>query len=287
MSRQVSKYLFGIDLDGTLLNPLGEVADRTKQAIHAVLKDGHRVAFATGRNFIEARPVFESVAHHDLAVLVSGAVVCDTRTGDWLKHSPMNATLAGELCETIEATGHAAVAFQDRSVAGFDYMISQGREVHPSLRVWFTMAGLLTVYRPDMGKQDHSKTIRISTVTEVEVAKQIRSAVEKRFVGRAYLHGILVPHDGVEILEMFDPNVNKWEGLKYVADVHGIATQNIICVGDDSNDLPMLRAATLSLAMGNARAEVKQAAKHVIGTNADDGLAVFLEQWLSGPTRFA
>jgi len=39
--------------------------------------------------------------------------------------------------------------------------------------------------------------------------------------------------------------------------------------------------------MGNARAEVKQAAKDVIGTNADDGLAVFLEQWLSGPTRFA
>ena len=56
--------------------------------------------------------------------------------------------------------------------------------------------------------------------------------------------------------------------------------EKIICIGDDSNDLPMLRAATLSLAMGNGRAEAKAAAKKVIGTNADDGLAEFLETWL-------
>ena len=44
------------------------------------------------------------------------------------------------------------------------------------------------------------------------------------------------------------------------------------------NDLPMLTQAGLGVAMGNARDEVKQAARRVIGSNRDDGLAIFLEE---------
>jgi len=69
------------------------------------------------------------------------------------------------------------------------------------------------------------------------------------------------------VLEIFDPAVNKWEGVLHVARRHSIRPDEIVAIGDDLNDIPMLRSAGLGVAMGNARPEVQAAAKRVIGAN--------------------
>lgn len=281
VAEQREKYLFGIDLDGTLLNPAGAVSDRTKAAIHAVLKAGHKVAFATGRNYIEAREIFEIVGHHDLAVLVSGAIVVDTRVRQTVHRSTMDPTLAGELCAAIESLGHAAVALQDRQHAGLDYLVSEGRNVHESLSSWLTLSGQILEQRPKLADEDHTHTLRVSTVLDYAPAAELMAVVEKDFGRRAYVHGIVVASDGVEIIEMFDPLVNKWLGLKRVADHHGVSHERIVAIGDDMNDLAMIEQSKFGIAMGNARTDVKNVAKRTIGSNADDGLAEFLEEWLN------
>ena len=270
-------WLFGLDLDGTALSPAGEVEPRTAAAIRGVLAAGHRVAFATGRNFIEARPIFAAVGHFDLAVLVSGAVIVDTSTGHSVRRSTMNAILAAELCAAIEAAGHAAVAFQDKHAAGDDYLVSAGRPVHESLGVWMALSGQSIVERDDLGTYKHEHTFRISTVLDVDTAQQLKAAIGEQFGNRAYVHGVRVQHDGTEIIEIFDPRVNKWQGLLDVADLHGINPAHIVAVGDDQNDLPMLRNAPIGVVMGNARDEVKAASPYIAQSNAAMGLAIFLE----------
>ena len=275
------QYLFGIDLDGTLLSPRGKVTDRTRAAIQAVVAAGHKVCFATGRNYTEAELVFEAVGHRDLVTLVSGAIVADARTGEWLVRSAMHPSLAIELCATIERMGFAAVAFEDRRATGVDYLVSQDRAIHQSLNVWLELSGQRVERKPALAKLDHQHTLRVSTVSTYEEADAIRRVIEKEFGDRVYVHGVRVVSDGAEILEMFDPAVNKWQGLLWVAGKHGIPQERIIAIGDDTNDLPMLKNASLGCAMGQARDEVKQAADRVIGSNAVDGLAVFLEEWLA------
>jgi hydroxymethylpyrimidine pyrophosphatase-like HAD family hydrolase len=63
-----------------------------------------------------------------------------------------------------------------------------------------------------------------------------------------------------------------------VARRHDIDPSQIIAIGDDVNDVPMISRAGLGVAMGNARPEVQAIAKRVIGHNKDEGLAVFLEE---------
>ncbi len=277
------KYLFGIDLDGTLLNPAGEVSSRTKAAIQSILAAGHEVAFATGRNYTEARQIFEIVEHFDLAVLVSGAIVIDTRTRQTVHRSTMNPALAGELCDAIERLGHAAVALQDRYYTGVDYLVSQGREIHESLSGWLRLSGQILEERAKLADEDHTHTLRVSTVLDYAPAAELMALVEREFEKRAYVHSIVVASEGVEIIEMFDPIVNKWLGLKHVADQHGVPHGRIVAIGDDMNDLAMIERSSFGIAMGNARTDVKQAARKTIGSNADDGLARFLEQWLRSP----
>ena len=71
--------LIAIDLDGTLLSPLGQVTPRTKAAVHRCLEAGMLVCFATGRSFTESEMILEAVAHYDSAVFVGGAMVIDTK----------------------------------------------------------------------------------------------------------------------------------------------------------------------------------------------------------------
>ena len=87
-----------------------------------------------------------------------------------------------------------------------------------------------------------------------------------------------IPHKNVELMEIFDPSVNKWEGILHVARKHDVLPEEIVAIGDDFNDLHMIRNAGLGVAMGNAKPEVQRLAKRVIGTNEQEGLAQFLEE---------
>src|SRR6476620_3566894 len=113
-----------IDLDGTLLCPRGTVTDRVRGAIHQTLRAGLLVVFATGRNWTESRTVLEAVEHYDSAVFVGGAMVVDTKKQVVLHRMMMQPQLARELSAHLEEAGHAVLALQDTSNAGFDYLVT-------------------------------------------------------------------------------------------------------------------------------------------------------------------
>lgn len=73
-------------------------------------------------------------------------------------------------------------------------------------------------------------------------------------------------------------NVTKENAIERIADVCGFGMESIIAFGDDFADIGMLRFCGLGVAMGNAIDEVKIKADLVIGSNDEDGIAVFLEE---------
>jgi hypothetical protein len=271
--------MIAIDLDGTLLSPRGTVTQRTREAAHKALEAGLLVCFATGRNFTESSAVLDEVAHHGAAVFVGGAMVIDTKRRVTLHRTMMEPKLAAEICTELEAAGHAALALQDTATAGCDYLVSAAIEIDPETAAWMRVTN--AVWKPvgDLTQPNrHEHTIRVGMVSSREVIEPVKRSLEERFKERIYLQSVVVPTKNVEVLEVFDPSVNKWEGILLVARHHGIDPAEIIAIGDDVNDLHMIRNAGLGVAMGNARPEVRSIAKRVIGSNQDDGLAEFLEE---------
>lgn len=273
-------YLFAIDLDGTLLSPDETVTPRTRQAIHSLVRAGHRVCFATGRNYAESVEIIRSAGHETLCVVASGAVVVDAQTGNIVRRAFMHGHLARELVGAIEVMGLTALALQDRELAGVDYLVSHQPPMHAALTTWFERIDQIVQPHEALATHEHAHTMRVSTTVDVGLAANVRKQLIAQFKGRAYVHGILVPGWEVEVIELFDPTVNKWTGISHVAAEWGIPPQRVIAIGDDYNDLPMLTSAGLGIAMGNAREEIKQQVARVIGSNSDDGLAQFIEQWL-------
>src|SRR5687768_5482910 len=275
---QENYRMIAIDLDGTLLSPAGEVTTRVKAAVRKALDAGLLVCFATGRNWTESKTVLEAVEHYDSAVFVGGAMVVDTKREVVLHRMMMQPDLARELCGHMEAAGHAVLALQDTDAAGFDYLVTADVAVNEPTRHWMRVTAAKIVTVPRLADHPHPHTVRVGIVAPPAESAKVQWSLNEHFRDRIVCHSLFVPAYDVEVLEVFDPAVNKWEGVKLVAARHGIAPEQIIAIGDDVNDLPMIEHAGLGVAMGNARPEVLAVAKRVIGTNADEGLAQFLEE---------
>jgi hydroxymethylpyrimidine pyrophosphatase-like HAD family hydrolase len=63
----------------------------------------------------------------------------------------------------------------------------------------------------------------------------------------------------------------------------GLPAASAMAIGDGENDVGLLQAVGIGIAMGNAPASVKQAARYVTGSNDDDGVATALDRWLFNP----
>jgi len=279
----VKRYrLIAIDLDGTLLGLDGKLSKRTKSAVHRALASGLRVCFATGRNWTESRSVIEAVEHHDWAVFVGGAMVVDTKSGATVRRTLVEPKLAAEICAFIESKGHAALALQDTGMADADYLATADAPLNASTERWIRATGAVMQRVPQLGGHGHPYTVRVGLVAPTDVATAMLDELVARFGKRIVCHRVGVTPHGSDVLEIFGPTVNKWEGIRHIAEKHGVEQSQIIAVGDDVNDIAMIRSAGLGLAMGNAKPEVQAAADRVIGSNLDDGLAQFLEELVEG-----
>jgi hydroxymethylpyrimidine pyrophosphatase-like HAD family hydrolase len=85
-------------------------------------------------------------------------------------------------------------------------------------------------------------------------------------------------------LDVTHPDANKGAVVKYLADYYHIAPAQIATIGDMANDVLMFAHSGLSIAMGNASADVKRAARRVTGSNEADGFAEAVRRFIL-PTK--
>ena len=270
--------MIAIDLDGTLLGPRGEVTPRAKAAVHRALSAGLLVCFATGRNWTESKTVLDAVEHYASAVFAGGAMVIDTQKQVTLHRMMMAPDLARDVSRVFESEGHAVLALQDTGAAGVDYLVTGDLPLNEATTQWMGLTDAAVRRVGRLADDAHEHTVRVGIVAPRDEVRHCMRLLDAAFGDRIVQQDLAVPAYGVDVLEVFDVAVNKWEGILHVARRHGIEPAEIVAIGDDVNDLPMLRQAGLGVAMGNARAEAKAAAKLVIGTNAEEGLARFLEE---------
>lgn len=81
-------------------------------------------------------------------------------------------------------------------------------------------------------------------------------------------------------IEINRRGVNKGQGLRWLAKELGCTMENLVAIGDSDNDLTMLRAAGLGIAMANSRKNVRLTADAVTGSNTENGVAQAIERYI-------
>lgn len=270
--------LIVLDLDGTVLSPTGHVTPRTRAAIRATVESGIGVCIATGRSWWESRDVIAEAALDGPGVFAGGAIVNEMSGGTSLSDQTMHGDVARRVCEVIDRDGLAAMVLRDRNRDQPEWLIAAEHPMPPTVPEWLARHGSSFARVMGLVSADHAGTVRISTVAPIEQNARVAQALRAELGESIYLHEILVPTIGISVMEIFDATVNKWSGVQRVAQLRQIDERRIIAIGDDMNDLPMLRGAAIGVAMGNAREDVKLVANLTIASNAAEGLARYLEQ---------
>jgi hydroxymethylpyrimidine pyrophosphatase-like HAD family hydrolase len=74
--------------------------------------------------------------------------------------------------------------------------------------------------------------------------------------------------------------ITKAYGISLLAKDLGIEQEEVMCIGDEENDLPMIEYAGIGVAMANAISRVKEIADVVTDSNEEDGVAKVVEKYV-------
>lgn len=288
--------LLAIDLDGTLLDPSGRVPEANRRAIRAARAAGMIVTICTGRALVESRRALAHIEQEHPVIVCGGAMVADPASGRTLERFAMDTALVQRLVEYLGARGHPALLLKDPDPAGFDYLVVSPRglgDIDPSTRWWFDHQGIEARWAPGLHLDQHPEhTVRLGAYSTNTPIDALATDLRDRFGAGVMLQhftGALMPPDrvalgihSVHIVEVFNPQADKGQALERLARRLGIAPQRVAAIGDENNDLSMLRGAGLGIAMGNASAAVKAAAARHAPGNADAGVAHAIGRILNG-----
>jgi HAD superfamily hydrolase (TIGR01484 family) len=288
--------LLAIDLDGTLLGGSGVVSAVNAKAVQAARDAGVRVVICTGRGLAEARVGIDGIKQREPVVVAGGSITADPVSGRTIHRATMDEELVHEGVQTLHEHGHAALVLKDRADAGYDYLVVHGEENHeldPVTNWWFSTMGVHVRSVKTLHEDEHPEhTVRIGACAPSGVLTSMEAQLRKKFGERAVLHNfpaVVAPHEAREhagkvmhVLEVFDSQATKWRAIERLAKDWGIEHRRIAAIGDEINDLDMIRGAGLGIAMGNAIAAVKAAAKRETKSNREDGVAWAIERVMSG-----
>jgi len=264
-STDVARLLL-FDLDGTLLSPSRQVSAANAGALRAAMARGIRVGFATGRSRRSVQPWVTELQPNAPLILLNGGMVWDpTARSALLEHRLPRADARAAL-ETIAELGvHANLYFGDEIVIARPCRTSRASEVKDG--VPHTPVGDLLAY---FDKQP-SAPLKILCIDEsggIEaLAERIRPGLKA---------GSVLVHSEPTYLEVLPPGVNKGAALAAVTEHTGIEPSEVIAFGDSLNDIELLAASGLGVAMGNSHPRARQCADLVIGPNDSDAIATFL-----------
>jgi hydroxymethylpyrimidine pyrophosphatase-like HAD family hydrolase len=87
------------------------------------------------------------------------------------------------------------------------------------------------------------------------------------------------------LVQILANNADKTHALRYLATHLGMDMADVIAIGDDINDVDMIRDAGLGIAVANAVPAVKAVAKRITLSNDEDGVAVIIEELLQEVVR--
>jgi Cof subfamily protein (haloacid dehalogenase superfamily) len=275
------KYrLLAIDVDGTLLGPDHEISPSTSHALLEAIAAGWIVCICTGRNYTEAKPYLQQLESRGPGVFVSGAIACDVQTGRTLFRHEIRPETARQIVELYRASGYGVLVLSDPHAAGWEYVHLPGEREHPRLSVW--LSNTPCDVRDLSEVPDWDAVLRIGVIGDSDELADIHRQISTRFGQQINHHTIRVPNHNMTVHETLAPEANKWNAVRRVGTALGIEKDRIIAIGDDVNDVPMLRGAGLGVAMGNASNATRRAADIIIPPNTQDGLAIFLRRLLSG-----
>ncbi len=262
------------DLDGTLISRAHKISTEDQQAIAEARRMGLEVTVCTGRSTRESLDIIAPLELTGEGVFVTGAAISSLADGHTRVARGLAPELVAELVDFFAQFGHAVLLLVDTPAPGnIHYVITSHGPIHAATEEWLLRNKMQATLLNEKEACQTGVILRAGIVVNLPQSPRIVQELDAKFAERASFLALRAPLFDCHVIEVFAADVNKWTGVKCLCQRMGIAPESVVTIGDDVNDMSMLRGAALSFAMDNAAAEVKAAAKRTTLKQSESGVA--------------
>lgn len=271
--------LYVSDLDGTLLGSDSRVSARSASIISDLSHQGAMITVATARTPATVVPLLSDTYTTPPAVVMTGCAY-------WLREQARFDSAV--FMPTVDVT--AALSFcRERGVSPFVYVMSadgstldvyhRERMLNRAEGSFWLERSQLRLKRFHIGQSVPDDAVGRTMLLYAMGAREPVCAAAEAFAATSECSVECYPdifNSEVYNLEIFPPRINKAAAILRLKETLG--AERLVVFGDNLNDLPMLAAADVAVAVGNALPEVKAAADIVIEPNYTDAVARFIAE---------
>ncbi len=262
-----TKYIF-LDIDGTLVDGNGIIPDSAAMAINTARSNGHKIFICSGRSRCEMHenimkvPLDGIIGSAGAYVEIDGKVVFDRPMTPDMNKKLFDYFLPKRMALFLETNDEFLV-----NDVGYDYVFEyiawcKGNDV-PYDKELFDL-----IKRLDNLEEHYDLPLnKLLFVTNDYTLDQVKADMSADFT--VVDSGIRLPGNSGELSE---PGMNKGRGIEFLIDHYNADMKDTIGVGDGENDMEMLKACEVGIAMGNANPVLKEIADYVTTDVNEDGL---------------
>lgn len=264
-----------LDIDGTLLDDSEQLSPRTAAAIARIRERGVQVMLATGRSHHGVRPIASALGLDVPSIVFNGAGVYDLRADRLVHCFTLPQHLVTGLIEFAHARDLVAVVARTEG----QYVRRAAPDEQPLL------TGFAHITQLPEAELPRTDVLRVTVFSlrhreSIELYRDVKQALADYPAYCTHFALSALPNyrsSDAQVVDVQPQCDGKAEALKLLSERFGIPAARVVAVGDAGNDVLILRAAGLGVAMGNAPPEVKAVAKRVIGNNNTSALAELIE----------
>lgn len=265
--------LIAIDMDGTLLRSDHTVSQYTKDILKKFSDNGTRIVISTGRplnaviHYINDIGIFSD---DDFVICNNGASIYSIKDFSPIYSNYIDINICKEIFDLGKSFNVAIEAFShDFSIASEKHNhFDNGDNNDLPLKVHYVNTS------DDLSNFDN--LFKIMFIADEDKINQIIPLVPSR-----YIDNYNAIHSLPKIFEFLNKDCGKGFTIANLCNILNIDINHVVSFGDAPNDVDMIKMCGTGVAMGNAYDEIKEIANFITKSNDEDGVAYFLEQYLS------
>jgi len=277
--------LIAIDLDGTLLNSYGEITQKNKEAIKYAIQKGVEVVLASGRDPKTMEKISLELGIENFLIAGNGASIYDIKQEKNIYENFLNIDKALKIIKICKENSIFFSVYTTEGILteGLKYNIKvfnnenkyKQNKKRTNIEIVKDIYEYVENNKPNILKIiicDENRIIfnniieKLKNVRDVEVLdvehmskKIIRIGTEEHQIEYFYT-------------EVTNKDANKWDAIKFLLNRLHIEDGEVICVGDNMNDLKMIKNAGLGIVMKESALEKQNVADYITEDNNSDGV---------------
>ncbi|MBE6828461.1 MAG: HAD family phosphatase [Ruminococcaceae bacterium] len=269
--------LIALDLDGTLLDSDKNLSYENSAALEKAAEQGIEIVPATGRFYLGMPEIIRKLPYVRYVISINGAQVYDVVNGRTVCGSEIPWERAVSVMERFDGIDVIYDCYQDGwgriTQRFYDTADRYAANIH-SLEMIKNLRTPVPELKEYLKQQAHGVQKVQAFFKDMELRSEMLGKLPAEFPD------LVVTTSIVNNIEVNSREATKGNALKKLAEHLGIPISQTMAFGDDLNDITMLKAAGIGVAMGNADAEVKRAAEFITDDCNNSGVANAVKHFL-------